>query len=254
METADPAARLSAFERDGFLHLPGFLGAAALAEVRRHLERYLVEVVPALEVDVYHEDLGQPETLKQLQQLQRHDAAFAALAAGAPFERLAEELLGGPVACRNLQFFSKPPGAGLPTPPHQDGHYFMIEPCEAVTAWLALDAVDEANGCLRYVRGSHRAPLRLHARTATLGFSQGIPDYGTPEDLAREVVVTARPGDLVVHHARTIHRAGGNASAGRPRGALGFVYYSARAVEDVAAHRAYQERLAAELARTGRVR
>ena len=43
----------------------------------------------------------------------------------------------------NLQYFNKSPGANKPTPPHQDGYYFMITPCEAVTMWLALDEVDD---------------------------------------------------------------------------------------------------------------
>ena len=39
--------------------------------------------------------------------------------------------------------------------------------------WLALDEVDETNGCLCYVPGSHRQGLREHARTRTLGFLRG---------------------------------------------------------------------------------
>jgi ectoine hydroxylase-related dioxygenase (phytanoyl-CoA dioxygenase family) len=50
-----------------------------------------------------------------------------------------------------MQYFNKPPSVGQPTPPHQDGYYFMLDPCEAVTMWFALDEVDEENGRMRYV-------------------------------------------------------------------------------------------------------
>ena len=55
--------------------------------------------------------------------------------------------------------------------------------------------VDEENGCVRYLPGSHREGMRPHRRTNVLGFSQGMSNYGT-EDCAREVPVCAEPGDL----------------------------------------------------------
>ena len=95
-----------------------------------------------------------------------------------PFRELAELLLDGPVVPKDLQYFNKPPGIGKPTPAHQDGYYFMLDPCEALTIWVALDHVDDENGCVRYVTGSHKRGMRPHCRTQTLGFSQGITDYG----------------------------------------------------------------------------
>ena len=89
--------------------------------------------------------------------------------------------------------------------------------------------------------------MRPHARTKTLGFSQGISDYPTKEDLAREVAYHARPGDLLVHHALTVHRADGNRSTHRSRRALGLIYFAKRAEVDVAGKKQYQERLAQEL-------
>ena len=119
--------------------------------------------------------------------------------------------------------------------------------------WLSLDEVDGENGCVRYVKGSKYRGMRPHSRTQTLGFSQGIADYGTAEDLENEVFFSTQPGDLLVHHAMTIHRADGNRSRMRQRRALGFIYYSAEAKEDAEAHAAYQRRLADELAQKGKI-
>lgn len=239
---------------DGFVLLPRFLSGNDLAELNRQLDRFIQQVLPGLpSEDVFYEDKNDARTLKQIQRMGSHDAWFEKLFRASPFRQLAEQMLDGPVVPKNLQFFNKPPGIGKATPPHQDGYYFMLDPCEAVTMWLALDTVDDENGCVRYVRGSHRQEMRAHSRTQTLGFSQGITDYPTPQDTELETAMHAEPGDLLVHHAMTIHRADANRSSHRSRRALGLIYYSERAKEDAQAHAEYQRRLASEMRAKGKI-
>lgn len=245
---------LASFEHDGYVALAGFLSSKEVAELQTTVENFIAHKVKNLPREqVFYEDLARPDTLKQIQQLFAHDDFFHKLMFGGKVEQLAELLLKGPVVGNNMQYFNKPPEIGKATPPHQDGYYFMLRPCEAVTMWLALDEVDEENGCVRYVRGSHRRGMRPHGRTHTLGFSQGVTDYGTPEDLAEEVAFPAQPGDLLVHNAMTIHRADGNRSPTRTRRALGFIFYSERAQMDEEAHAAYQKRLAEEMKEAGKI-
>jgi len=249
-----PQQALEAYNRDGFLALSGFLTPDQVAETRESVAHFISDRVPQLPREqVFYETLGQPDTLKQIIGLFNHDSYFHHLMFGSRFERLAELLQQGPVVDKNMQYFNKPPTIGKATPPHQDGYYFMLDPCEALTMWLALEEVDEENGCVRYVRGSHLLPLRPHGRTQTLGFSQGVTDYGTPQDLADEVAFPAQPGDLLIHNALTIHRADANRSPIRTRKALGFIYYSERAKEDEVAHAAYQKKLAAEMKAKGKI-
>ena len=249
-----PQQALEAYTRDGYLALSGFLTAAEVEETKNSVARFISNRVPQLPREqVFYETLGQPDTLKQIIGLFNHDTYFHRLMFGSRFEKLAEVLLQGPVVGKNMQYFNKPPTIGKATPPHQDGYYFMLDPCEALTMWLALEEVDEENGCVRYVRGSHLLPLRPHGRTQTLGFSQGVTDYGTPQDLADEVAFPAQPGDLLVHNALTIHRADANRSPTRTRQALGFIYYSERAKVDEVAHADYQKRLAAEMKAKGKI-
>jgi phytanoyl-CoA hydroxylase len=63
----------------------------------------------------------------------------------------------------------------------------------------------------------------------------------------------AKPGDLLTHHALTIHRADGNRSASRTRRSLGFIYYAASAQEDLATIQEYQQRLKNEWAAAGKI-
>jgi len=251
MPDLDPTTIRQQFEEEGFVIIPDFVGPVEFAEIDRKVEWFIAQVVPGLPTDqVYFEDREDPSTLKQIQKLHEHSELASVLFAS-PFETLAATLLGEPVVGRNLQYFNKPPGVSRPTPPHQDGHYFMLTPPHAVTLWLALDDVAPQQGCVRYVRGSHRRGLQPHEASGVLGFSQHLVRY-SPER-AEEVCGTCSAGTVIAHHALTIHRADANATADRARRALGFIYYGTSARADDDAHAAYQARLAADLAERGEI-
>jgi phytanoyl-CoA hydroxylase len=241
-----------AFKEDGFVAVPKFCNSGELSAIESALAHFIDFRIPLLPAEeVFYEDKANPDSLKQIQRMHEHDDFFGAFFNEKP-QALAEELLGGPVVGKNLQYFNKPPGIGQATPAHQDGHYFMLQPCHAVTMWMALDNVDEENGCVRYLRGSHLDGMRPHERTQTLGFSQGIVNFGDNET-REEIPCPAKPGDLLAHHALTIHRADANASLSRTRRALGFIFYGESSREDKVAHEAYQKNLADEMSGSGKI-
>ncbi len=242
------------FNQNGYVCLRGVLDTSTWLEIGQRLENFIQTTIPKLPSEhVFYEKKDDHETLKQIQHLEEHDPWFCALFKEGPFRSLAAELLGGDCKPVNMQYFNKPPHSSKPTPPHQDGHYFMLKPCEAVTMWLALDHVNEKNGCIRYLRGSNHLGLLPHGKTTTLGFSQGISDYAKHCDVTAEVPIHASPGDLLAHHALTVHRADANHSADRQRRAIGFIYYSASAKHDEVAHKAYQKQLKQEMIAANRI-
>jgi phytanoyl-CoA hydroxylase len=248
------AALKAQLDADGFVVLREFFRGPELETIYSELDRFIRDVVPRMPREhVFYENKSRRDTLKQLQVLHTHDPFFHDLFLGGRIERLAETLLADKVVGKNFQYFSKPPGVGQPTPPHQDGYYFKLAPCEALTMWLALDEVDRENGCVCYVRGSNRRGLRPHQKSGVLGFSQMMSDYGRPDDLENEVDVPAKPGDLLVHHALTIHSAGGNQSRNRLRRSLGFIFFAASAQPDEAALKAYHDSLKTELSASGKI-
>ena len=234
------------FDEQGYVVIRQFLNAGELEELRSEIGRYINETLPNVPVsDVIFEVKDDPSTIKQLVRMCAYDAYFEKLISSDRFRSLAELLLGSMVVGKNMQWFNKPAEVSRATPPHQDGYYFMLLPNEAITMWLALDEVGEDNGCVRYVKGSHLRGLRAHERTTTPGFSQAIPDYSAA-DAEREVAIEAVPGDLLVHHSLTIHRADANHSR-RKRRALGIIYYSSTAKEDTQRLQAYQRELASQV-------
>jgi len=253
MNGVDSEDLLSRFDTDGFVCLPEFLSADEVGETCQNLDRFIAEEVPKLPAQhAFFEDKSRPETLKQLQNLHTYDPFFGRRTVGSRFEELASKLMRDRALAQNLQYFNKPAGVGKPTPAHQDGFYFMLNPCVAVTMWLALEQVDGENGCVRYVPGSHQLGMRPHCRTNTLGFSQGIADYGDA-DRSAEVMMPAAPGDLLVHDALTIHRAEGNNSSNRSRRAMGLVYFAQSAKIDEVRRAEYQEQLTREMKAKGKI-
>ena len=226
------------YDRDGFVIVRQLLSSDEFAELRRELDRYIREVVPTLpDADAFFDDKSRPETLKQMQHMQQ-DAFFRDYVRQPKWLALAEALVDEQAACEGPEWFNKPLGTNHITPPHQDNYYFCLSPPRVVTIWLALDAVDEDNGCLRYVRGSHLEEVRPHNRSNVLGFSQGISDYGDA-DRAREVPILLQPGDAVAHHGNTIHRADANRSLTRHRRAFAMVFKGVSCRRDEAAFARY---------------
>jgi ectoine hydroxylase-related dioxygenase (phytanoyl-CoA dioxygenase family) len=81
---------------------------------------------------------------------------------------------------------------------------------------------------MRFVRGSHRFPEtyrpNLFVTREPIPGTEGAPvpdvDAGDYEIVSFDL----EPGDITVHHARTLHAAGGNRSADRRRRAISVRY------------------------------
>lgn len=228
------------YDRDGYVIVRQLLNPADFADLRGNLDRYIRDIVPGLPASdaFYDADKSRPETLKQMQRIEQ-DPWFAAYLKHPSWKGLAEMLLGEEANATGAEWFNKPPATQHITPPHQDNYYFCLRPAQVLTMWLALDPVDEENGCLRYVPGSHQRGIRPHGRTKTLGFSQGILDYGD-EDYATEVPIPLQPGDAVIHHGDTIHRADANTSPTRNRRSFALVFRGVSCRRDEEAFERYR--------------
>lgn len=236
----DFSALKKTYQADGFVVIRGFLSTDELGDLMNNLDRYIRDVVPRLpDGDAFYDDKTRPETLKQMNRIQQ-DAFFQEYLRHPRWTTTAERLLGEAAWVHGAEWFNKPPNTNHATPPHQDNYYFCLTPPQVLTMWLALDTVDEENGCLRYLKGSHRRGLRPHNRTTTLGFSQGISDYGD-EDRAQEIPIPAVPGDVLIHHGNTIHRADANRSTSRHRRSFGMVFQAVSCVRDQQAFQRYTE-------------
>lgn len=232
------------FDEQGFLFLSDFFDGDEMSELKGKVKDFILNIAPGLPPDkVFYEDPEDATSIKQLFHLSDYEPYFKELLRGSKIEELAKDLLGENTGQGFVEYFNKPAGIGKPTPSHQDCYYFMLTPPHALTFWIPLEDVDEENGCLRYIQGSHKKGMRPHGKTETLGFSQGITDFGTEADMVNELAIPANTGDVLVHHGMTIHRADGNKSKSRSRSVLALVYFGDSAIEDVGSKENYLKKL-----------
>ena len=105
---------------------------------------------------------------------------------------------------------------------HQDAPLWpIIRPMTEVSAWVALDDVDESNGCMSMVPGSHLWGNQIE-------FLHTLPSFDAmPPSLdGHQITVEKRPvrkGEVHYHHALVWHGSHENTS-GRPRRAIAFHY------------------------------
>ena len=87
---------------------------------------------------------------------------------------------------------------------------------EHLTCFIALDDCDEENGCLRYVRGSHRWPLL--PVTGLAGDKDAIRSVLSSQQQEQFHPISARlkRGEASFHHPLTVHGSRENRSD-RPR-------------------------------------
>lgn len=217
-------------ERDGFLVLPAMFTRDEIGEVAERLDRlwaHFSELPAAHAQDIAatgtsSAPLRSPEINRALQL----DPGLADTAVYRTCQRKARELRGPLAACVFDHAIAKLPQGNAETPWHQDqaftGHRTALR---TVHFWIPLQDVDEANGCMHFVPGSHRLGLVPHEslRNASGGTTLRARDVAVEGAVAAPIAM----GGCTIHTPLTLHFTGPNRSAAPRRawilhfGALG---------------------------------
>ncbi|CAH1364774.1 phytanoyl-CoA dioxygenase, peroxisomal-like [Tenebrio molitor] len=127
-----------------------------------------------------------------------------------------ESIIGPNITGAHSMLINKPPdsdpGASL-HPMHQDLHYFPFRPAEKIAAsWTAMERVDENNGCLYVVPGTHKGQLYEH--TYPDGYKNKLYHGIHGLDHLKKVHVVMEKGDTVFFHPVLLHGSGPNSTKG----------------------------------------
>ena len=212
---------VEAFARDGFHIARNLFGAVEVAALREAaMTQVALGHVPGL-YDEYHQFIGDDPLKRHPRMLMPHlrqELELGRLAERWLFDRRLHPLLSTflgeePCAAQSMIYF-KPPGA-RGQDMHQDDFYLRTGPGSCLAAWVALDAVDDENGGLRVVAGSHRLPL-LPTRQADLTRYFADDGVDVPDGMTVVAPVLA-PGDVLFFGGSVIHGSGPNRSRDRFR-------------------------------------
>lgn len=186
---------------------------------------------------------GNFSNVKVIQVINVHksDTLFRELACSEALGKVVAKLAGWKTGARLAQdqVWAKPPAAA-PLAFHRDSPYFMFDPDDVVTVWLALDDMDEELGPLQYVKGSHLwGEGRVGVATQFFQFNGGVALLKSAAERAQaaqeasmddiEIVSMAGlpAGGISIHNGRTWHGSGKNNSKFRPRRGLGLHFVPA---------------------------
>nr|XP_023012613.1 phytanoyl-CoA dioxygenase, peroxisomal-like [Leptinotarsa decemlineata] len=127
-----------------------------------------------------------------------------------------EQIIGPNITGIHSMLINKPPDTDPDIsrhPLHQDLHYFPCRPANRIVAsWTAMERVDERNGCLYVIPGSHTGPLYKHeypegSKNTLYHGIQGM-------DHLPRVNVVMEKGDSVFFHPLLLHGSGPNFTKG----------------------------------------
>jgi len=180
------------FNRDGFLSPIDVLTPAEAAAIKAKLE--------AAETENPAEISGRNRNNSHivypfLDALTHHPTIISAVSS-----LLGDDLL----VCGTVLFIKEPHSEDFVSF-HQDVTYMGLEPYDGVSAWVALTPSNADNGCMRMLPGSHIDSLRPHSETDDganlLTRGQTVTDV----DESSVVDLVLEPGQMSLHHLKTLH-------------------------------------------------
>ena len=110
-------------------------------------------------------------------------------------------------------YILKPPRIGGEVRVHQDSTYLYTDPESCIGFWFALEDATTENGCMHFIPGAHKKPLKELQYRASNGKMtyKTLDDTPWPENST--VPAEAKAGTLVIFDGRAPHLSGPNRSA-----------------------------------------
>ena len=134
---------------------------------------------------------------------------------------IVSQLLGPSIRSNGNKLNMKSGKFGSPVKWHQDWAFYPHTNDKILAVGVCLDDMNEENGCLQVIPGSHKGPIFNHHYENY--FAGAITDDNF--DASKAVKIELKAGDISIHHVRTIHGSLTNSSL-KQRRLLLFQYCS----------------------------
>lgn len=155
-----------------------------------------------------------PGAIRRVRNLIDHSDTFLAVASDDTILSAVKSLIGSKFALHSKGFLmNKSPHIAGEKDWHQDSAYFPAE-ATIITAWIPLQDVNEQNGCMHVIPGSHLVGPVEHT---------GAERHLENVDIKKSVVCPMSVGDILLMDKHTLHYTGHN-DTNTPRRALLFRY------------------------------
>lgn len=210
------------YQQNGYVQLHDVLTAEELAEVRQALDEVMNKPLEKAFDRVGHNP-DYDKVFHQKVNLWREHEGIKRFVFNPKLAEIARRLAGVPrIRLWHDHALIKMPGDSKPSPWHQDLPYWPMNEEGALSCWMALDDVDENNGCMAFIPGSHKVgrldPINLVNPQDIFGFEASGHLKGVPPAIMR-----MKAGSCTFHNGLTFHYAFPNRTD-KPRRAMIVIY------------------------------
>ena len=163
--------------------------------------------------DVYDLDKGHGPDSPRLTRIKiphKQDPYFWEVLRHSAMTQVLNDLLGPDTTILTSKLNTKAPGGGRAVEWHQDWAFYPHTNDDLLAFGLMLEDVDEANGPLMVIPGTHRGPVLDHTSNGV--FAGAINPDDPAFDREKIVTLTGKAGSMTVHHARLLHGSAPNRS------------------------------------------
>jgi ectoine hydroxylase-related dioxygenase (phytanoyl-CoA dioxygenase family) len=213
------------FHRDGFLSLPSISNLQEIELMKDAYDRIFSEQAGRERGDQF--DLAGDDADEKTQNLpqilgpEKYAPELWDTLARANALHIVRQLFGDDMEPQGSHAIFKPAKHGATTPWHQDEAYWSANlEYRSVSVWMPLQDVDEENGCMQFIAGSHLREVAPHQPINNNPKVHGLelaPEAS--ENLSNPRICPLPAGGATFHPSRTLHFTAANHSD-RPRRAL----------------------------------
>ena len=220
--------QIEQYRDEGYVLVPDVLEPETLMKLRDVTDR-VVDSARGLTTHSDILDLEPSHTpdvprVRRIKKPQLADPFYRQLAAHVPTMELLSCLIGpnirmrpgGKVNMKSAEF-------GAPVEWHQDWAFYPHTNQDVLAVGFLLDDMDEDNGPLMVLPGSHLGPVHDHHANGAFCGAMDVEEAGV--DLSEARTITGTAGSVTIHHARLVHGSALNRTDRQRR--IMFVEYAA---------------------------
>jgi len=202
------------YDENGYLMVEDVVAPEELAKLREITYRLIEGSREVSEsTDVYDLDKGHSAEAPRLTRIKlphKVDPYYWQVLTQSKVTQVLNDLLGPDTIINTSKLNTKAPGGGAAVEWHQDWAFYPHTNDDLLAFGLMLEDVDEANGPLMVIPGTHKGPVLSHHVNGVFAGAVNPEDPLFERDKA--VTLTGKAGSMTVHHVRTLHGSAPNMS------------------------------------------
>jgi ectoine hydroxylase-related dioxygenase (phytanoyl-CoA dioxygenase family) len=212
--------QVASYHEKGYLVVPNALSESEVEELRsvtEEMQQKANGLTSSNNVYDIDEERSTPERawLRRIKAPNRHHPFYEHLTLHEGILNILSRVLGPNIRLYGTKLNMKDAGAGEAVEWHQDWAFFPHTNDDILNVGIPIDDIDEDNGPLIVVPGSHKGPIYDHS--AGGHFVGAIDPETSGADFSQGEALVCKAGSITLHHVRSLHGSAINRSSKRRR-------------------------------------